>query len=153
MLTQIALRAVRTARAPLSPRAQPCAPLQPSLTRTLQTTAPRTPLQGISRQQLRRIPPRPSIQTLCCPRPSPVSSAFRLPSGRRPFSSSWRSYNPRSRYNRFNGGGRQSVFFTLVQNARPYHFVLFGFGVSGIYFYNTDVVEVGFDLLEIKSSA
>lgn len=33
------------------------------------------------------------------------------------------------------------MFYTLVQNAKPHHFVIIGLGISGVYFYNTDVVS------------
>lgn len=144
MLTQLALRALRTPRTPLSPLSQPCARLQPSLTRTLQTSAPRTPSQGAYRKQFQWTSPCPHINISSRPlrSPSPVSVAFHLPSGRRPFSSTGRTHR-QNRYNRFNGGGRQSPLFALVQRAKPHHFVIIGLGISGFYFYNTDVVEVG----------
>lgn len=63
---------------------------------------------------------------------------------RRSFSSAAPSqyrYNP---YNRFSGQqrGRGSLFYTLIHNAKPHHFVIIGLGISGVYFYNTDVVAV-----------
>lgn len=72
---------------------------------------------------------------------SPLSTPYI----RRPFSSG-ASFNSRQRhtYNRFGGGGggRQSLFFTAVQQARPIHFVGIGLGVSVIYLYNTETVDV-----------
>lgn len=74
---------------------------------------------------------------------SPLSTPYI----RRPFSSG-ASFNSRQQhtYNRFGGGGggggRQSLFFTAIQQARPIHFVGIGLGVSGIYLYNTETVDV-----------
>lgn len=66
--------------------------------------------------------------------------------GRRPFSSGPRFNYQQNQYNynRFGGGrgGRQSIFFSLLQRARPVHFVGLGLGISGIYLYNTETIEV-----------
>lgn len=33
----------------------------------------------------------------------------------------------------------------LLGNAKPHHFVLIGLGISGIYIYNSETVEVSLD--------
>ncbi|KAJ6136489.1 hypothetical protein N7512_001649, partial [Penicillium capsulatum] len=113
----------------------------PPLAHALRTSAP-TPSQWTSRSHFRRISSRFHAPIFSRPSFSPVSSTSAFPSSRRPFSSGWRFYYQQNRYNRFNGGGRQSIFFTMVQNARPHHFVIVGLGISGFYLYNTDVVEM-----------
>ncbi|KAI2788450.1 putative T-complex protein 1 subunit theta [Penicillium oxalicum] len=50
----------------------------------------------------------------------------------------------RNTYNRFNSShsARPSIFHTLLSRSKPHHFVLIGLGISGIYLYNTEVVEM-----------
>ncbi|KAJ6163597.1 hypothetical protein N7497_003576 [Penicillium chrysogenum] len=66
------------------------------------------------------------------------------PSDRRTFFSSHKSpYQQRqNQYNRFRGSSRQPLVFRLVQNAKPHHFVIIGVGISGLYLYNTEIVEM-----------
>jgi hypothetical protein len=49
-----------------------------------------------------------------------------------------RNYN----YNRFNSNHRPSLFHNLLTRSKPHHFVLIGLGLSGVYLYNTEVVEM-----------
>lgn len=147
MLNQPVLRALRASRTPLSTWAQPFAPLRPSplsthLSRTLQTSAPRTPPTYNSRHQTQRLQPLPQSQHAFRTPRTPFSPASSFQSGRRPFSSGFRFQYQQNRYNRFDGGGRPSLIHILVNNARPHHFVIIGVVISGVYLYNTDVVEV-----------
>ncbi|KAJ5576401.1 Chaperone tailless complex polypeptide 1 [Penicillium sp. DV-2018c] len=66
------------------------------------------------------------------------------PANRRTFSSSHHSHYQRRQYqyNRFQGNPRQQLLYRLVQNARPHHFVMIGVGISGVYMYNTETVEI-----------
>ncbi|KAJ5726680.1 uncharacterized protein N7483_008037, partial [Penicillium malachiteum] len=122
----------------LCPRAQP-RPLSQirtssQLPRTVQTSSPRTYTQWISKNPLihssRRLQSQTSSQ--CCTTTN------------RPFSSS-PNLHAQNRYNRFGGGGgggRQPLFSHFIMRAKPQHFVVIGLGLSGIYLYNTDVVEM-----------
>lgn len=56
----------------------------------------------------------------------------------RPFTAS--HYYRAGQYNRFNG--QQPVFPRLLEAAKPRHFVFLGLGISGLYLYNTDEVEL-----------
>ncbi|KAJ5596018.1 peptidase [Penicillium hetheringtonii] len=65
----------------------------------------------------------------------------------RPFTSHPQNSYRGPNYNRFNGSRSQgsaggAIFYRLLSAAKPGHFVLIGLGVSGIYLYNTDVVEM-----------
>lgn len=140
MFAQAAQRSFRGARAPLSVWAQPSEQLHASaqLPRVAQTDAARIPSRSNSVLTSRQIAPGPRY-----PLPQrPLASFPFLRSTRRPFSSGPRSryqYNP---YNRFNGPRRGSLFYTLIQNSKPRHFVVIGLGIWGVWLYNTDVVTV-----------
>ena len=147
MLNQPVLRALRASRTPLPPQAQSFAPLRASplsthLSRTLQTSAPRTPSTYNSKLQNPRLQPHLQSQHAFRSPRTPFSPASSFQSGRRPFSSGFRFQYQQNRYNRFDGGGRPSLIHILVNNARPHHFVIIGVVISGVYLYNTDVVEV-----------
>ncbi|KAJ6072591.1 hypothetical protein N7467_010676 [Penicillium canescens] len=126
MLTQHTARALRSAfasiRASLSPKQAPS-------TRTLLQIAPKRPFSFQST--------RPHI-------PSQYKLLHKTnPATRRPFTSTHSSnFGNQNRYNRFGGGTRQPLVFRLVQNAKPGHFVAIGVGISGVYLYNTDTVEM-----------
>ncbi|KAJ5513038.1 Chaperone tailless complex polypeptide 1 [Penicillium fimorum] len=47
-----------------------------------------------------------------------------------------------NQYNRFQGSARRPIVYRLVQNAKPHHFVVIGVGISGLYLYNTEIVEM-----------
>ncbi|KAE8311715.1 hypothetical protein BDV41DRAFT_541101 [Aspergillus transmontanensis] len=115
-----------------------------------------------SSSSLRRIPPSTSnptplplprlISTCLFPRSRPSHSITfshtfprpsRSPRGR-PFSSSAkRGYQyGGNQYRRFNDPRREPLFIRLVKDAKPHHFVIIGLGISGLYIYNTDTVEV-----------
>ncbi|KAJ5189727.1 Chaperone tailless complex polypeptide 1 [Penicillium cf. griseofulvum] len=47
-----------------------------------------------------------------------------------------------NQYNRFRGTARRPIAYRLVQNAKPHHFVAIGVGISGLYLYNTEIVEM-----------
>ncbi|KAJ5383386.1 hypothetical protein N7517_001297 [Penicillium concentricum] len=66
------------------------------------------------------------------------------PKNRRTFFSSHQSpYQQRqNQYNRFQGSARRPIVYRLVQNAKPHHFVAIGVGISGLYLYNTEIVEM-----------
>jgi hypothetical protein len=51
-------------------------------------------------------------------------------------------YQRANQYNRFNSSSRQTVFVRLLQTAKPRHFVFLGLGISGLYLYNTEEVEM-----------
>ncbi|KAJ5794383.1 hypothetical protein N7457_000982 [Penicillium paradoxum] len=75
------------------------------------------------------------------PKPQLISSRTPSPTSRCTFSS--HHYRQRqSQYNRFRGGARQDFVYRLVQNAKPRHFVIIGVGISGVYLYNTEKVEM-----------
>lgn len=133
MLTRFSLRALRahTPSAALAQRlfAQTSA-LAPHISRATQNASPQSS-RWLSNQTFRR--PAPLYH--------PVSGL--RPSTRRAFASTPHpnaQYNRSNQYNRFNKRG--SLFYTLIQNSRPHHFVIIGIGLSGIYLYNTDVVSV-----------
>lgn len=122
------LLALRTARPPIS-----VLPHQPAHPQTL-PSAFHLHFQAASRWAstlpLRRAAPTLNVQ-------SPYEIPFR-----RTFTTS----NPRSArntYNRFNSStSRPSLLHTLITRSKPHHFVLIGLGISGVYFYNTEVVEM-----------
>ncbi|KAF3394058.1 putative T-complex protein 1 subunit theta [Penicillium rolfsii] len=76
---------------------------------------------------------------------SPLVSHFQIPIKplpHRPFSTS-APHSARYTYNRFNSSSsRPSLFHTLIYRSKPHHFVLIGLGLSGVYLYNTEVVEM-----------
>ncbi|CAI7620175.1 unnamed protein product [Penicillium glandicola] len=84
------------------------------------------------------------IPPLRQPRPrSQLSFHTPSPSNRRTFFSSHQySYQRQNQYNRFRGSAHQPIVFRLVQNAKPHHFVVIGAGISGLYLYNTEIVEM-----------
>lgn len=143
MLARITQHAITGARSPIISRAQMVprhvpAPGTFQLARTARTRSAQTPNRALSRSaqqsssQSRRIPSH---------RPALPSTPF-TQSLRRPFTSGPRFNYNYNQYNRFNGPRRGSLFYTLVQNAKPRHFVIIGLGASGVYLYNTDVVTV-----------
>ncbi|KAJ5431988.1 Chaperone tailless complex polypeptide 1 [Penicillium cf. griseofulvum] len=88
---------------------------------------------------------RSQIEPLRQPRPeSQLSFHKPSPSNRRTFFSSHQSpYQQRqNQYNRFRGTARRPIAYRLVQNAKPHHFVAIGVGISGLYLYNTEIVEM-----------
>lgn len=128
---------------PTLARAQTRLPLRSptQLSHTIQAVSSRTYTQWTTRklplQLTQRLPSTSASQIS----PLPRHATFRS------FSSNPRFDYARNTYNRFGGARgpgprRESVFGVLLRNAKPHHFVLIGLGVSGIYFYNTDVVEV-----------
>lgn len=48
-------------------------------------------------------------------------------------------------YRRFNNPRGQPFIWRLLGNAKPHHFVIIGLGISGLYIYNTETVEVRLD--------
>ncbi|KAJ5745230.1 hypothetical protein N7520_010412 [Penicillium odoratum] len=140
MLNRSNLRALHGARLSLSSWAQPSFLrlrgshfLEPQLSRTAQTASPR-----IYSPWVPSVLPRKPLQTLqSLPR-------YRYPlNSRRAFSSGPQSSYQRNTYNRFGTAGRrQPLLFALVQYLKPHHYVMIGLGLSGVYLYNTDVVEV-----------
>jgi hypothetical protein len=139
MLNRSNLRALHGARLSLSSWAQPSFLrlrgshfLEPQLSRTAQTASPR-----IYSPWVPSVLPRKPLQTLqSLPR-------YRYPlNSRRAFSSGPQSSYQRNTYNRFGTAGRrQPLLFALVQYLKPHHYVMIGLGLSGVYLYNTDVVE------------
>lgn len=78
-------------------------------------------------------------------RPQLLASRTPSPTNRRAFFSKQHSryyQNRQSQYNRFRGNTRQDTLYRLVQNAKPRHFVIIGVGISGVYLYNTEKVEM-----------
>ncbi|GFF23618.1 probable T-complex protein 1 subunit theta [Aspergillus lentulus] len=73
---------------------------------------------------------------------SPSQTSFRIRN--RYFSSSARlSYGyGGGRYRRFDGPSRGTLFQRLLTNARPYHFVIIGVVIGGIYTSNVETVEM-----------
>ncbi|KAJ5984297.1 hypothetical protein N7481_006396 [Penicillium waksmanii] len=149
MFTQLTLRALRAARTPAS---QPSKYLHPltSLTR-LKTPAPRIASRWLTISTTPRTRTRLPLhlhsniilpQTTQRTFTSTPRSSFRTPT------KSNYQYQSRPNYNRFGGGGggggsqRGSIFLTLLHKSKPQHFVILGIGISGIYLYNTDVVEM-----------
>lgn len=69
-----------------------------------------------------------------------------LPSNRRSFSSGprfhYRQNNNESKYNRFAGSSRPTIFWQLLQRSKPRHWVAVGLAFSGFYIYNTEEVEM-----------
>ena len=130
MLTQHTARAIRSAftskRSSLSPK-------QAHSARTLSQIAPKRPFSFQSTR------PHTPSQSKPLHKPNPAT--------RRPFTSTHSSnFGNQNRYNRFGGGARQPLVFRLVQNAKPGHFFAIGVGISGVYLYNTDTVEVRQDI-------
>ena len=152
MFSQRNLRALYNARAPLSLWAQPsfaqlgaCAFRATQFSRTIQLDSARSSSRWISSLKPRRLPQQLLSSSASRPASTPFSPNLR--SGRRSFSADPRFHYQQNRYNynRFGGGGRGgrgSLFYQLIQRAKPQHFVIIGVGISGIYLYNTDVVEV-----------
>ncbi|KAJ5145556.1 uncharacterized protein N7515_000120 [Penicillium bovifimosum] len=67
---------------------------------------------------------------------------YHTPPTKRTFSSTHHSHYQRQyQYNRFQGP-RQQLLYRLIQNAKPHHFVIIGVGISGVYIYNTETVEI-----------
>lgn len=48
-------------------------------------------------------------------------------------------------YKRFNNPRGQPFIWRLLGNAKPHHFVIIGLGISVLYIYNTETVEVRLD--------
>jgi len=137
MLTKTALRTL-SAPAPKSAWAQPSfarqafVPFASQVSSVVGSSSPQSS-RGISSLLLRR---RATLAPYSVPGPS-----FHT---RRAFTSGPSSRSQYNRYNQYNrfGNNRGSLFFFLIQNAKPHHFVILGLGVSGIYLYNTDVISV-----------
>ncbi|KAJ5738015.1 hypothetical protein N7493_001170, partial [Penicillium malachiteum] len=107
------------------------------LPRTVQTSSARTYTQWISKNPLIHSSRRLKTQA-----PNQCRANTTTLSSSRPFSST-SSFHARNTYNRFGGGGgRQPLFSHFLMRAKPQHFVVIGLGISGIYLYNTDVVEM-----------
>lgn len=51
------------------------------------------------------------------------------------------SFHRSGQYNRFHAS-QQTVFARLLHTAKPRHFVFLGLGISGVYLYNMDEVEM-----------
>ncbi|KAJ5937214.1 hypothetical protein N7454_004869 [Penicillium verhagenii] len=138
MLPRSFLRALRGPRSSPLAWAQPTVPRLrashlpgPQLSRAIQTASPQSWSQWASRSLLKN--------TLQIPQSLP---AYRSP--HRAFSSGPQLSYPRNTYNRFGGGGgrRQPLIYTVVRYLKPRHYVMIGLGLSGVYLYNTDVVEI-----------
>ncbi|KAJ5693228.1 T-complex protein 1 subunit theta [Penicillium macrosclerotiorum] len=122
MFRQLAVRALRNIRPSYTCKQQPHAKLL--------SHAPRTYLSTPTRWTS-SIPFRRNLPHAC-----QISYA-----SRRFFTHSPRLQQPQ--YNRFNNRGpRQSLFYVLVHKSKPQHFVIIGLGISGLYLYNTEVVEL-----------
>ncbi|CEJ54610.1 Putative Spap14e8.04 protein [Penicillium brasilianum] len=123
MLCQ-SLVTMRTARPPITVLPRP---------RTIPRafhTRPHTPSQRTSNLPLRPLLSKPRL----------ISPS--IPISRRPFTAS-AGNNARNTYNRFNSSSaRPSLFHTLISRSKPHHYVFIGLGLSGAYFYNTEVVEM-----------
>ncbi|KAJ5126118.1 hypothetical protein N7448_005430 [Penicillium atrosanguineum] len=132
MFTRFSLRALR-AHSPSAALAQrsftQTSALAPHISRLTQNVSLQSS-RWISNQPLRR--PTLAYHYIPGARPS-THRAFTSTSHPKA------QYNRSNQYNRFNNRG--SLFYTLIQNSRPHHFVIIGIGLSGIYFYNTDVVS------------
>lgn len=127
MLRQ-SLLTLRTARPPIAALPHPSA--HPNTLPRAFHTHPRTPSRRTSPLLLHPLPPKHHLQSASTPLPH------------RPFTTST-PHNARNTYNRFNSSSaRPSLFHTLITRSKPHHFVLIGIGLSGIYFYNTEVVEM-----------
>ncbi|KAJ5417673.1 uncharacterized protein N7487_001223 [Penicillium crustosum] len=142
MIRQAMARAFRSACAYpfLSPK--PSTHLKASLaaqtSRSYNTAGPRIFTRWVTSM-------RSQITPIRQPRPqSQLSFRTISPNNRRTFFSSRQSpYQQRqNQYNRFRGSARQPIVFRLVQNAKPHHFVAIGVGISGLYLYNTEIVEM-----------
>ncbi|KAJ5090292.1 hypothetical protein N7532_008976 [Penicillium argentinense] len=137
------LRALRGMRPALS---QPSAKHVTSFPRLGRTLAPQTqaPSRCITNSSTRQIiQPFSLAQRVSTLRSLTRTLPLRAP--HRTFTSSTRFQYPRYQrsYNRFDGSsGAGSFFSTLIQKSKPQHFVVIGLGISGIYLYNTDVVEM-----------
>ncbi|KAJ5364514.1 T-complex protein 1 subunit theta [Penicillium cataractarum] len=127
---------------PISPRHAHRVPTHPR---------PPTPISA-SQHPPTRIPHTPShtFTTNLSSIPTPSISKTQSPNPihplpYRPFTTS-HPHRARNTYNRFNSSSssspRQSLFHTLITRSKPHHFVLIGLGLSGVYFYNTEVVEM-----------
>ncbi|KAJ5477314.1 T-complex protein 1 subunit theta [Penicillium diatomitis] len=118
-------------------------------------TAQASPPSLVSASHHLRIRPRishlaPQVASRWTSTRSPLPSTRSLPNYslykalpyRRNFATSF-PRQARNTYNRFNpSSARPSVFYTLISRSRPHHFVLIGLGISGVYLYNTEVVEM-----------
>ncbi|OQD65743.1 hypothetical protein PENPOL_c005G08877 [Penicillium polonicum] len=142
MLRQAMARAFRSACAYPSLSPKPSIHLKASLaaqtSRSYNTAGPQIFTRWATSMRSKITPPRQ-------PRPqSQLSFRTLSPSNRRTFFSSRQSpYQQRqNQYNRFRGSARQPIVFRLVQNAKPHHFVAIGVGISGLYLYNTEIVEM-----------
>lgn len=144
MLTQLTHRAVQGTRARIISRAQTPARLRAPVQGTshLAHIARTHSAQSSPNWTLSRSFQQSASQTRKIPahRPALPSTLFTQPP-RRPFTSGRRFNYQYNQYNRFNGP-KGGLFFRLVQNAKPRHFVIIGLGVSGVYWYNSDVVSV-----------
>ncbi|KAJ5792277.1 uncharacterized protein N7503_008255 [Penicillium pulvis] len=137
MLKTSILRTICSARPLPTACAQPVARAShlpgTQLSRTTQIISPRT----YSQWKFNTLPRKN-------PRSLQKSPTCRLPQiPRRAFSSGPRFSYPRNTYNRFGGGGRREpLIYNVVRYLKPQHYVLIGLGLSGVYLYNTDVVEI-----------
>lgn len=143
MFYQATQRAFRGARAPLSVWAHPFAQLHAFAPGTQLSRIAQTHSAQLSSRWTSSLPSRQSaLRRRILPSARPALASPISQSTRRPFFSGPRSQYQYNQYNRFNGPRRGSLFYTLIQNARPHHFVIIGLGISGVYLYNTDVVAV-----------
>ncbi|GLI72386.1 metalloendopeptidase [Penicillium ochrochloron] len=124
------LLALRTAHPPIA-----TLPHQPVHSRTLLPRAFHTTPK-----------PRPRWPSAPSQRFPPLNNHLPIPKNhlpRRPFTTST-PHSARNTYNRFNSSSssRPSLFHTLISRSKPHHFILIGLGLSGVYLYNTEVVEM-----------
>lgn len=123
------LLALRTAHPPIA-----TLPHQPVHSRTLLPRAFHTTPK-----------PRPRWPSAPSQRLPPLNNHLPIPKNhlpRRPFTTST-PHSARNTYNRFNSSSsRPSLFHTLISRSKPHHFILIGLGLSGVYLYNTEVVEM-----------
>ncbi|KAL4886924.1 peptidase family M48-domain-containing protein [Aspergillus karnatakaensis] len=122
-------------------------PIASTLRAAAQTAAP------ISRTRVSAIPSQCSARLFSTPCVGTQRTNASLSSIRTSFRSSrsaplphfrdvnQRAYSNGFKYRRFDGPKGQTVFFQLVRNAKPYHFVAVGGIIGGFYVYNTDTVE------------
>lgn len=117
----------------------------PLLARRLSSVYQTRPLRNLSERRhyvlLRQSTPQFQSQSAYQSLSARIRSGTFSPASR-PFSSGPRYQYQQNRYNRFGGGGRQPLFHQLIHRAKPQHFVIIGVGISGVYLYNTEVVEV-----------
>ncbi|KAJ5755433.1 hypothetical protein N7533_004976 [Penicillium manginii] len=108
----------------------------------LRTPPPQIAPRWLTTSTPQRTSPRIQSQLHPITLPRPTQRPFTSTPISRLRTSTKSSYHQRPNYNRFSGSQRTSLFRTLLTKSKPHHFVLIGIGISGLYLYNTDVVEM-----------